>query len=184
MDQQKYINTYVDKSVGMLHEYVSMILQLRTQLHIANDLIKEKDQVISDLRQVNDKNNLDANELVKAKQSAQAWEDQYNVMKNKAAHIDTFSNQINEMKQALLLKTAEHDEYKRRFEDTSRALTSKESELDILKKEIIELKKLLPQETKKETIRNDVPKKIINTKNKTKLDIVESVKSTEESDDF
>lgn len=184
MDQQKYINTYVDKSVGMLHEYVSMILQLRTQLHIANDLIKEKDQVISDLQEINDKTKFDESELSKAKQSAQAWEDQYNVMKNKAAHIDTFSNQINEMKQALLLKTAEHDEYKRKFEDTERALISKESELHILKNEIIELKKLLPKESKKETIQNDEPKKVINTKSKTKPVVIESEKPPEETDDF
>lgn len=170
MDQQKYINTYVDKSVGMLHEYLSVVLQLRTQLHIANDLIKEKDQVISNLQEVNDKNKSDENELSKARQSAANWENQYNVMKNKVSHMDTFANQINEMKQALLLKTAEFDEMKRSYEQVQQTLTSKNNE-------IIELKKLLPKNPV-------VEKKVINRKEKVKIDLVESKKPSEETNDF
>ena len=168
MDQQKYINTYVDKSVGMLHEYVSMVLQLRTQLHIANDLIKEKDQIISSLQEVNDKNKSDENDLSQARQSAANWENQYNAMKNKVSHMDTFANQINEMKQALLSKSDEVDDLRRDNELKNEELTS-------LKKEVSELRKLLPKET--------VPKKVINTKSKIKPLIIESEK-TEETDDF
>ena len=50
--QQKFINLYVDKAVGMLHEYLGTIIQLKTQLQMANDLIQEKDQVIASFNKI------------------------------------------------------------------------------------------------------------------------------------
>jgi len=167
-DQNKYINTYIDKSVGMLHEYISMVIQLRTQLQLANDLIQEKDRVISSLNEENSKNVQNQDEINQAKNLARSWEDQYNAIKNKVSHMDTFANQINEMKQALLTKSAEVDELKKDNE-------LKDEEVTTLKKEVSELKKLVPKET--------VPKKVINTKSKIKPLIIESEK-TEETDDF
>lgn len=48
MDANKYINTYVDTTVGVLHEYLSQILQLKTQVKIANDVVAEKDATITE----------------------------------------------------------------------------------------------------------------------------------------
>lgn len=167
MDQQKYINTYVDKSVGMLHEYVTVILQLRTQLHLANDLIQEKDQVISTFE--NERRNFQTNteELNKSVQNAKSWEEQYNAMKNKASHIDTLTGQINEMKNALLAKNNEVDDLKRQVD----ALIRQMEQMENKEKQTEELKIL-------------IPKKVINTKNSkpTILKKVEEIK--EESDDF
>jgi uncharacterized coiled-coil DUF342 family protein len=169
MDQQKYINTYVDKSVGMLHEYVSIILQLRTQLHIANDLIKEKDQVISDLQEKAQQFNNDAQELDTAKNNARSWEDQYNAMKNKLSHMDTLINQINEMKQALISKNTEAVELRKNFDNANNELINKNNEIN-------NLRKLVPKET--------TPKKAINTKSKIKPFVIENEKPVEETDDF
>lgn len=141
MDQQKYINTYVDKSIGMLHEYVNMVIQLRTQLHIANDLIQEKDQVISSLQEDNDKNKAEEDKINAALASAKGWEDNYNAMKNKVGHMDTLTAQLNETKNMLLAKTQEVNSLRAEIEQLrnpriKKAInTKKEKSVDLPRKE-------------------------------------------------
>lgn len=98
MDQNKYINTYIDIVVGQLHEYLNTNLQLKTQAKLANDLIQEKDQVIGSLQnQLNSIQNND-NDVQIAKDQAKQWEDSYHAMLNKVAHMETLMNQLKEMK--------------------------------------------------------------------------------------
>lgn len=133
-DQNAYINAYVDNSVGMLHEYVTMVLQLRTQLKIANDMVAEKDATISSLReQVNGvsselqeelnrvKSELesyrsqvgDNNQLInQSRADAIKWEQEYNDMKNKMSHMDTLTSQMNEMKKMIIDKDKEIQDLK------------------------------------------------------------------------
>jgi chromosome segregation ATPase len=183
MDQQKYINTYVDKSVGMLHEYVSIILQLRTQLHIANDLIKEKDQVISDLQEKAQQFNNDAQELDTAKNNARSWEDQYNAMKNKLSHMDTLTNQINEMKQALISKNTEADNLKRESDGFKHEADNLKIEIGNLKRDIESKQKQIDEPN----IPAPAPKKAINSKSTIKpvsMKKVEEPPKVETDDDF
>jgi chromosome segregation ATPase len=169
-DQNAYINAYVDNSVGMLHEYVTMVLQLRTQNKIANDMVVEKDATISSLReQVSSvstelqeelnrvKRELESyrsqvgnnNELInQSRADAIKWEQEYNEMKNKVSHMDTLTSQMNEMKKMIIDKDKE-------IQDLKEQLTTK-----------------LP------------PKKVINTpkdKSETPLVMKETV---EKNDDF
>jgi chromosome segregation ATPase len=174
--QQKYINTYVDKSVGMLHEYVSIILQLRTQLHIANDLIKEKDQVIFDLQEKAQQFNNDAQELDTAKNNARSWEDQYNAMKNKISHMDTLTNQINEMKQALISKNQESDGFKYEADNLKIEIGNLKRDIESKQKQIDELNIPAP-----------APKKAINSKSTIRpvsMKKVEEPPKVETDDDF
>lgn len=98
MDQNKYINTYIDIAVSQLHEYLNTSLQLKTQAKLANDLIQEKDQVIGSLQnQLNSIQNND-NDVQIAKDQAKQWEDSYHAMLNKVAHMETLMNQLKEMK--------------------------------------------------------------------------------------
>ncbi|NDB60689.1 hypothetical protein EB001_19925, partial [bacterium] len=125
-DQNAYINAYVDNSVGMLHEYVTMVLQLRTQNKIANDMVAERDATISSLReQVSDVSSEQQEELDRVKRELESyrsqignnneqinqsradaikWEQEYNEMKNKVSHMDTLTSQMNEMKKLIIDK--------------------------------------------------------------------------------
>ena len=119
--QQKFINLYVDKAVGMLHEYLGTIIQLKTQLQMANDLIQEKDQVIASFNNESEKiksesTNLNQ-ELEQVKSNARSWEDQFNAMKNKVSHMDTLTNQLNEMKSSLIAKNEEIDNLNKVIEE-------------------------------------------------------------------
>lgn len=98
MDQNNYINTYIDIAVGQLHEYLNTSLQLKTQAKLANDLIQEKDQVIGSLKNQLDSIQNNDNDVQIAKDQAKHWEDSYHAMLNKAAHMETLLNQLKEMK--------------------------------------------------------------------------------------
>ncbi len=104
MDQNKFINAYVDSAVGMLHENINSILQLKAHNKVANDLIQEKDQIIGDLQnRLNSVENNDS-DVKKAKDQAKHWEDSYHAMSAKVAHMDTLLNQIKDMKAIILEK--------------------------------------------------------------------------------
>ena len=93
-DNNKYVNLYIENALGLVHQYLNDILQLKTQNRILNDLVSEKDQVISSLQNKND-------EMSHVQDSARSMEEQYNSMKNKAAHVDALLSQVNEMKRSI-----------------------------------------------------------------------------------
>jgi chromosome segregation ATPase len=169
MDQNKYINTYIDITVGQLHEYLNTSLQLKTQAKLANDLIQEKDQIIGSLQNQLDSiqnNNNDVqiakdqiigslqnqlnsiqnnnNDVQIAKDQAKHWEDSYHAMSNKLAHMETLLNQLKEMKSLI--------------QEKDKTIASLNDQIEDLK----------------------TPKKVINTKVK-KLEVI---KEKQPTDDF
>ena len=99
-DQGKYINHYVDNAVGMLHEYISQILQLRTQVKVQADLIQEKENQIAELKQ-----NKTANQLMTDDRGRlQVMLEEAN---HKIGHLSVIANQYGELKQKLAETTKE-----------------------------------------------------------------------------
>ena len=104
MDQNRYINAYVDIVIGQLHEMLSSNLQLKTQNKLANEIIQEKDNLIGDMQsQLNVAQN-NNNDVQTAREKAKQWEDLYHTMVNKVAHMDTLLNQVKDMKTIILEK--------------------------------------------------------------------------------
>ena len=50
MSESIFINKYVDNAIGYIHENISAILQLRTQLSLLNELVQEKDRLIAEIQ--------------------------------------------------------------------------------------------------------------------------------------
>ena len=170
-DQNAYINAYVDNSVGMLQEYVTMVLQLRTQNKIASDMVAEKDATISSLREQVDNVKVELEEelgkvkaelesyksqlgnnneqINQSRADAIKWEKEYNDMKNKVSHMDTLTSQMNDMKKQII---------------------DKDNEIQVLKD------KLTPKESS--------PKKVINTKDKREEPVAMKEPETDKNDDF
>jgi len=149
-DSNAYINAYVDNSVGMLHEYVTMVLQLKTQLKVTGDILAEKDNVITELQK-------QVEQINQSRADASKWEQEYNSIKAKADHLETFANQVNEMK---------------------RMLQDKNNEIEVLQKKIDSL-------TKPKTVKTSSPKKVINTQDKREEPIVmEESEPEDKNDDF
>lgn len=184
-DTNKYVNTYIENSISMLHEYVNTVIQLKTQLKLVNDLIKEKDEVISSLQEQNESNKHDVNEISQANANAKSWEEQYNAMKNKVSIIDTLTSQFNDAKKMVLEKNQEIQKLTSEIDVLKPQLTDKEQQISILTQDIDNLRKQVDKLTpktieKKETV--IVPKKVINTKN-TKV-IKPVIIEPDKNDDF
>jgi len=159
-DQNKYINTYVDVTVGTVHELLNQVLQLKTEARLANDLVSERDQVISalqnekeqivsNLQEEQERNRVDHDKVNQANQQARTWESEVNSLKHKADNYDLLVNQFNDLKRDFLAKRNE--------------LESMQKELDEAKVKIKELQKI-DRQVKREEKKSQVVigKQVIN----------------------
>lgn len=172
----KYFNAYVDSAVGVIHEYVASTLQLKAQLRIANELLAEKDakiaaitseaetlrtQIDSFYNQVSEAENLknvQNDEIQNLKNVSSNWENQYNAVLQRVSHMETLTNQYNELKVL----------YKEKLEQLNEANQKIDS---LLKPPKIEVQTPLV-----------APKKSINTKNAPRVET--EVRSKQVADDF
>jgi hypothetical protein len=132
--QSKYVNAYIDTAVGTIHEYLSVNLQLKTQLKVTSDVAKEKDDVIASLRQELESIRKSDFEYSKAKDDARRWEDQFNGMKNKVSHMDNLMTQMADMKRIIQEKDSI-------IENLNKTLAQKEEEISGSQTTIINRKK-------------------------------------------
>lgn len=97
-DTNSFINAYIDNAVGMIHENISAVLQLKTQLKISNDLVAQKDSVIGQLMgQIEQLTNSNV-ELAKLKEHNDVLLEKNRALINKTSHLDALLKQVNEMK--------------------------------------------------------------------------------------
>lgn len=132
MSDNKFVNTYIETCVNTLQENLNNMLQLKTQLKVANDLIAEKDVAIGNLlRELEDKKNVEA-QYHNAMESNRAINDELLGLRNKVTHLDTALRQVAEMKAMLLIKDREITELKNTTETISVTPIKKK------KKEVVE----------------------------------------------
>lgn len=132
MSDNKFVNTYIETCVNTLQENLNNMLQLKTQLKVANDLIAEKDVAIGNLlRELEDKKNVEA-QYHNAMESNRAINDELLGLRNKVTHLDTALRQVAEMKAMLLIKDREITELKNTTETMSVTSIKKK------KKELVE----------------------------------------------
>jgi len=103
MDQNKFINTYIDVIVHNLLEHVKTNLQLQTQVKVNELVIADKDQIIASLTQ-----QLNENKLAEDwKTKYESAEQNYSNILSKLSHMDNLLNQVGEMKKMIIAKDAE-----------------------------------------------------------------------------
>jgi predicted RNase H-like nuclease (RuvC/YqgF family) len=117
-DQQTaYINTYIDFAVDTAHGYLNDILQLKTKLKLANDIINQKDSVITALQSELEKDKSSLSEMDKTNDNARQWEERYHSMVNRTSHMETLTNQYNQLKKDYIDLTEECDKLKKQIEN-------------------------------------------------------------------
>ena len=97
-EQNKFVNTYIENCIQVIHEYLSNILHLRTQVKILEDSVSEKDSQIIDLNnRINElvNNNQQLKELKLKYENA---ESNYSAAMNKLKHMETLQKQYLELK--------------------------------------------------------------------------------------
>jgi hypothetical protein len=106
MDQNKFINTYIDVIVNSILEYVKSNLQLQTQLKVHEHMVAERDQLINNLNQ-----QIADNKVAEDwKTKYDAAETNYSAALGKLKHMDILLNQLNEMKKSIIVKDAKIEE--------------------------------------------------------------------------
>lgn len=195
-DPNKYVNYYIENALGMVHEYVNLVLQSKTQARITAEQLSDKDLIIAQLSEQIEKTKLDSNQLSQATQNAKSWEDQYNTMKSKVAHMDTLTSQFNDLKNQFVDRNNQVNSMKSEIDKLNELIKEKDEqlkEIEVLKAELAEKEAKLNRLTKsaekkaaKEAktsapaIVEDSSKKVINTK----ITSMPKVEVEEKIDDF
>lgn len=103
MDQNTFINTYIDIVINSLQDYVKANLQLQTQIKMNEFVISEKDKIISSLSEQIENNKIAEDWKTKY----DAAEVNYSAVMSKLKHMDGLLNQLNEMKKLIIKKDHE-----------------------------------------------------------------------------
>ena len=134
MDQNHFINTYIDVSINSLLEYVKTNLQLQTQIKVSESVIGLKDQMIADLtRQLAE--NKTAEDW---KTKYEAAEANYSAAMSKLNHMNVLMGQIADMKQHILTRDAKIAILEQELEstkDTKKVINTKVKKKDATQSE-------------------------------------------------
>ena len=126
-----YVNAYIDYAIGMIHENVNVVLQLKTQLKIANDLLLEKDAVIGSLMSQLESHKSNTDEMSDLRDKARRWEESFNIMTIKASHIDTALAQISQMKAEIRERDTEIANLKDKLKPAKKTINTKNKPIAI-----------------------------------------------------
>lgn len=108
MDQNTFINTYIDITINALQDYIKANLQLQTQIKVNEFVIVEKDKVIASLTQ-----QLTENKTAEDwKTKYEAAESNYSAILGKLKHMDVLMGQVNDMKKTIIIKDKQIEELK------------------------------------------------------------------------
>jgi chromosome segregation ATPase len=163
----KFFNAYVDIAVGTLHQNINTILEIKTQVKLLEDLVREKDQVISALDSaigalneekksgLSDIDRLYAEkeqireelenrlELIKKennslKEKLKLVEDKYETIQQKSTHMSTYESQIKDMKREILAKNEEIERLKNPVKTSNNTTTKIDTKKIQKKVEVID----------------------------------------------
>lgn len=130
MDQNKFINTYIDIIVNNILEHVKTNLQLQTQVKVNEFVVADKDQIIASLTQQLNENKVADDWKVKY----EAAEANYAAILGKLKHMDTLLGQINEMKKMVATKDAQIAILNKELEELKSPLATKVINTKVKKK--------------------------------------------------
>lgn len=100
MDNGKFMNAYLEVTNSTVHEYLNNVLLLKAQLKSAEEIIVDKDKQINSLTEQLTLNNNTHSELDQLRSENAT-------LKNKSSQVDTFANQIIDMKKMIIERDEE-----------------------------------------------------------------------------
>ena len=125
-DSNKFVNSYIETCMNTMQENLANIVQLKTQLKLANDLIAEKDIVIGNMmRELEAKSHVE-NQYHEVTEMNRGLNDELLGLRNKVTHLDTALRQVAEMKTMILLKDKEIENLKNKEPEVTAKKKKKE----------------------------------------------------------
>lgn len=195
MSDTNYMNAYVNLVMETVHSNLNDILQLKTQTKLLNDLVLEKDQVISSLttelesaRATHNDNEAMQAEMQRLRDNAATWETQYNNMASKVSHMDTLAKQYNDLQQQFNELNNRHVElmninqqHENTINNYNQRVETLEGELTTVRNKLTRLEKKEEKEEKKTSTVS--VKKSINKEEPKPISISKPIEPLKETDD-
>lgn len=103
VDQNQFINTYIDVIINTLQEHLKANLQLQTQVKVNEFVVAEKDKLIATLNEQITQNRVAEDWKVKYESA----EINYSAVLNKLKNMDALLSQVNDMKKMIVEKDAQ-----------------------------------------------------------------------------
>ena len=103
-DANAYMNAYVDNAVGIIHEYIGSILQLKTQLKICESIIAAKNAELDQLKNQLHSHSEVGTENSQLQQRCVDLQNENNALTQKVSHMDNLLKQVGEMKQDIIAR--------------------------------------------------------------------------------
>lgn len=103
VDQNQFINTYIDVIINTLQEHLKANLQLQTQVKVNEFVVAEKDKLIATLNEQITQNRVADDWKVKYESA----ETNYSAVLNKLKNMDALFSQVNDMKKMIVEKDAQ-----------------------------------------------------------------------------
>lgn len=191
-DPNRYINVYVENALGMVHEYINMLLQHRTQAKLMEETIKDRELDIARLTEEVTQLRQNNTNVTEAMEKVRVWEEKYNSMKQQVAHMDTMASSFNDMKKRLIEKNTEVDQIATETQEIKKVVIEKDRIIDDLNRQLKPfLKEIKVAETKKpatKKIEEKVEPEKVETpalkKGAIRLSQLKVQKEEEQTDDF
>lgn len=187
-DVNKYVNVYIENALGLVHEYINILLKTKTEAKLIEELVKDKDLTIAQLtEEITNlrENSVNASELG---EKARGWEEQYNTMKQRVAHMDTMASGFNEIKQRLIEKNTQVDQMATELETLKQSVAEKDQIIDDLNKQLKPLLKVAEIKPAAKKVEEKIePKKVeapAPKKGAIRLSQLKVQKEEEQTDDF
>ena len=135
-DVNKYVNVYIENALGLVHEYINILLKTKTEAKLVEELVKDRELDIARLTEEITHLRENHENAGEAQEKARVWEEQYNSMKQRVAHMDTMASGFNEIKQRLVEKNTQVDQMATELEALKQAVIEKDAIIDDLNKQL------------------------------------------------
>jgi chromosome segregation ATPase len=138
---EKFVSTYINSALGLLHQNINAIVELKARVKILEDIVNEKNDIITKLDgtigalndekkniaktvddlylekekfkiEFSEKNSNLIEEITTLKEKLKTVEEKYEIIQQKSTHMSTYESQIKEMKKEILSKNVEIESLK------------------------------------------------------------------------
>jgi chromosome segregation ATPase len=146
---EKFVSTYIDSALGLLHQNINTIVELKARVKILEDVVHEKNDIITKLDgtigalndekkniaktiddlylekekfkiEFSEKNNNLIEEIRTLKEKIKTVEEKYEIIQQKSTHMSTYESQIKEMKKEIIAKNEEIENLKEKNKPPSK----------------------------------------------------------------
>jgi predicted RNase H-like nuclease (RuvC/YqgF family) len=135
-DPNRYVNIYIENALGLVHEYINILLKTKTEAKLVEQSLQDRELDIARLTEEVTQLRQNNTNVTEALEKVRVWEEKYVSMKQQVAHMDTMASSFNQIKQRLIDKNSETDKLATELQELKKELEEKDKTIQDLEKEL------------------------------------------------